>query len=141
MGHGPASQIGKPAFFRGIAQRYQRGTPVCTALRYTWRPVWNFRGPRVFTLEVAAGSAMECAVHRIYSLIGGIFMTKLGIIPSIALSFSLLAFSGAASALEVGDKAPNFELASTQGGKFKLSDQAGKKNVIVQFYVLDFTPT
>jgi peroxiredoxin Q/BCP len=68
-------------------------------------------------------------------------MTKLGIIPSIALSFSLLAFSGAASALEVGDKAPNFELASTQGGKFKLSDQAGKKNVIVQFYVLDFTPT
>lgn len=68
-------------------------------------------------------------------------MKKLGIIPSIVLSFSLLAFSGAASALEVGEKAPNFELTSTQGGKFKLSDVAGKKNVIVQFYVLDFTPT
>ena len=40
-----------------------------------------------------------------------------------------------------GDKAPDFELQSTQAGKFKLSDYAGKKNVIVQFYVLDFTPT
>jgi peroxiredoxin len=49
---------------------------------------------------------------------------------------------GRATALEVGDKAPDFELPSTQGsGKFKLSDFAGKKNVIVQFYVLDFTPT
>lgn len=68
-------------------------------------------------------------------------MRKLGIIPSAALVLSLLAFSGAAGALEVGDKAPDFALDSTLGGKFKLSDQAGKKNVIVQFYVLDFTPT
>ena len=45
------------------------------------------------------------------------------------------------AALEIGDKAPDFELPSTQSGKFKLSDQAGKKNVIIQFYVLDFTPT
>ena len=45
------------------------------------------------------------------------------------------------AALEVGDKAPDFELPSTQSGKFKLSEQTGKKNVIVQFYVLDFTPT
>ena len=48
---------------------------------------------------------------------------------------------GLVAALEVGDKAPDFELPSTQSGKFKLSDQAGKKNVIIQFYVLDFTPT
>ncbi len=43
--------------------------------------------------------------------------------------------------LEVGDKAPDFNLPSTKEGKFSLSGVAGKKNVIVQFYVLDFTPT
>jgi hypothetical protein len=46
-----------------------------------------------------------------------------------------------AGALEVGDKAPDFELPSTLGGKFRLSNSAGKKNTIIQFYVLDFTPT
>jgi peroxiredoxin len=44
-------------------------------------------------------------------------------------------------AVEVGDKAPDFELASTQGGKLKLSSFQGKKNVVIEFYVLDFTPT
>lgn len=44
-------------------------------------------------------------------------------------------------AVEVGDRAPDFELPSTQGGKLKLSSFRGKKNVLVQFYVLDFTPT
>lgn len=68
-------------------------------------------------------------------------MKKLGIIPSLALAFSLLALPGLAMAVEVGQKAPDFELTSTLGSKFKLSDMAGKKNVIVQFYVLDFTPT
>ena len=68
-------------------------------------------------------------------------MKKLGIIPSLALAFSLLALPGRAMAVEVGQKAPDFELTSTLGSKFKLSDMAGKKNVIVQFYVLDFTPT
>ncbi len=46
-----------------------------------------------------------------------------------------------AGAVEVGQKAPEIELASTMGGKFRLSDFAGKKHVVVQFYVLDFTPT
>ena len=64
-----------------------------------------------------------------------------GVIPAIALSMSLLAGPGPANAIEVGDKAPDFELTSTQAGKFKLSEVAGKKNVIIQFYVLDFTPT
>ena len=68
-------------------------------------------------------------------------MRVTGIIPAIALSVSLLAGPGAAYALDVGEKAPDFELASTQSGKFKLSEVAGKKNVIIQFYVLDFTPT
>ena len=68
-------------------------------------------------------------------------MKKMGIIPAIALSFSLLAYPGVAPAVEVGEKAPDFELTSTQAGKFKLSEAAGKKNVVIQFYVLDFTPT
>ncbi len=44
-------------------------------------------------------------------------------------------------ALEVGDKAPEFELPSTQGGKLKLSSFRGTKNVLLEFYVLDFTAT
>jgi peroxiredoxin len=44
-------------------------------------------------------------------------------------------------AVEVGEKAPDFELPSTQGGKLKLSGFQGKKNVLIEFYVLDFTPT
>ena len=45
-----------------------------------------------------------------------------------------------ASALEVGDKAPDFDLDSTKGGKLKLSSLRGK-NVLIQFYVSDFDPT
>jgi peroxiredoxin len=48
--------------------------------------------------------------------------------------------STAARALEVGDKAPDFELESSQGGKLKLSSLRGK-NVLINFYVLDFNPT
>jgi peroxiredoxin len=68
-------------------------------------------------------------------------MYKTKTIHSIAVAFWLLALAGLASAVEVGQKAPDFELASTQGGKFRLSELAGKKNVVIQFYVLDFTPT
>jgi len=53
----------------------------------------------------------------------------------------LCAAPGLVAAVEVGEKAPDFELPSTKDGKFRLSGLAGKKNIIVQFYVLDFTPT
>jgi peroxiredoxin len=62
------------------------------------------------------------------------------------LSVLLVAFSlvfvtnGLTQALEVGDKAPDFELDSTKGGKLKLSSLKGK-NVLINFYVLDFSPT
>lgn len=68
-------------------------------------------------------------------------MRRLGSIAAIVFALSLIGLPGMAVAVEVGEKAPDFELTSTQAGKFKLSDFAGKKNVIVQFYVLDFTPT
>ena len=68
-------------------------------------------------------------------------MKKYGFILAMVFALSLIGLPGLAAAVEVGEKAPDFELPSTQAGKFKLSDFAGKKNVIVPFYVLDFTPT
>lgn len=52
----------------------------------------------------------------------------------------LVATHGFSVALEVGQPAPDFELDSTKGGKLKLSSLKGK-NVLINFYVLDFSPT
>ena len=60
-----------------------------------------------------------------------------------SLAFAIAVVVGASSvarALEVGDKAPEFELESSKGGKLKLSSLKGK-NVLINFYVLDFNPT
>ena len=57
----------------------------------------------------------------------------------VALAF-VCATTGLARALGVGDKAPDFELDSSKGGKLKLSSLKGK-NVLINFYVLDFSPT
>ncbi len=46
-----------------------------------------------------------------------------------------------ATALEVGDKAPDFTLASTTGEKISLSQFRGKKLVLIEFYVADFGAT
>ena len=43
-------------------------------------------------------------------------------------------------ALQPGDSAPDFELRSHRGGTVKLSDFRGKKNVVVAFHPLAFTP-
>jgi cytochrome oxidase Cu insertion factor (SCO1/SenC/PrrC family) len=61
----------------------------------------------------------------------------------LSLAFAIALVVGASSssfALNVGDKAPDFELESSKGGKLKLSDLKGK-NVLINFYVLDFSPT
>lgn len=59
----------------------------------------------------------------------------------LVLAFSLVfAAAGFANALQVGEKAPDFELTSTKGGKLKLSDLRGK-NVLINFYRNDFDPT
>jgi len=59
----------------------------------------------------------------------------------IAIFLCLLLFLSptALLAVEVGDKAPDFELPSTKGGKLKLSSLRGKK-VLINFYILDFSP-
>lgn len=60
---------------------------------------------------------------------------------TLALSMSfLLAIAFSTPAVEVGQKAPDFELDSTKGGKLKLSSLKGK-NVLINFYVSDFDPT
>ena len=43
-------------------------------------------------------------------------------------------------ALKPGDAAPDFTLPSTVGDKLTLSDLRGKKNVLLMFYPLDFSP-
>jgi mycoredoxin-dependent peroxiredoxin len=43
-------------------------------------------------------------------------------------------------ALKTGDPAPDFTLPSTVGDKVTLSDYRGKKNVLLLFYPLDFSP-
>ena len=59
---------------------------------------------------------------------------------AVPLAFFLLGTAVLAVAVEVGQKAPDFELDSTKGGKLKLSSLRGK-NVLINFYVLDFSPT
>jgi cytochrome oxidase Cu insertion factor (SCO1/SenC/PrrC family) len=62
-----------------------------------------------------------------------------------ALAGMLLAgfgwFGGAAYALDVGAKAPNFALMSTTGKEIKLADFAGKQAVVLFFYIGAFTNT
>ena len=43
-------------------------------------------------------------------------------------------------ALKVGDDAPDFELRTHRGGTVKLSDFRGKRQVVVAFHPLAFTP-
>jgi peroxiredoxin len=46
-------------------------------------------------------------------------------------------------ALKIGDAAPDFEVPAVTGkekSKLKLSDFRGKKNVVIAFYPLDWTP-
>ena len=59
---------------------------------------------------------------------------------TMAIFLSVLLFlSPGLLALEVGQKAPDFELDSTKGGKLKLSSFRGN-NVLINFYLLDYSP-
>jgi hypothetical protein len=48
---------------------------------------------------------------------------------------------GQGFALQVGEKAPFFELPSTTGENVKLSDYLGKQPVVLFFYIGAFTKT
>ena len=45
-----------------------------------------------------------------------------------------------ATAVEVGDKAPLFEVRTSDGQDIKLAELVGKKRVVLYFYPRDFTP-
>jgi hypothetical protein len=49
--------------------------------------------------------------------------------------------AGVATALEIGEQAPDFTLPSTTGEKISLSQFRGKKLVLIEFYAADFVPT
>ena len=59
---------------------------------------------------------------------------------SILIALFILTAVRSATAIDIGDKAPDFELNSSKGGKLKLSDLRGK-NVLINFYRNDFDPT
>jgi thioredoxin-dependent peroxiredoxin len=52
-----------------------------------------------------------------------------------------LLFTGAASALEVGQKAPDFTLNGTDGKPVKLSDLTAKGPVVLYTFIAAFTGT
>ena len=62
---------------------------------------------------------------------------------SVALLVLLagLTLTGPASALQVGDKAPDFTLPGPDGKPVKLSDLTAKGPVVLYTFVAAFTPT
>ena len=52
----------------------------------------------------------------------------------------VLVGAGVATALEVGEKAPNFTLPSTLGEEVSLRQFRGKQLVLIEFYGQDFAP-
>jgi len=75
------------------------------------------------------GKAGNMLANRIKSLF----------LPSVLLA-GVLSVAGVATAVEVGDKAPDFTLASTTGKDIRLSEFLGKKYVLIEFYGADFVP-
>ena len=61
----------------------------------------------------------------------------------VAMLLGLVVVAGTRSAMavEAGQPAPDFKLASTMGGDVSLSDFRGKKWVLLEFYGADFAPT
>jgi thioredoxin-dependent peroxiredoxin len=61
---------------------------------------------------------------------------------TVALLLALLFFplAGRASALAVGDRAPDFTLPDPAGKPVHLAAFRGKSNVVLAFYVMAFTP-
>ena len=59
----------------------------------------------------------------------------------VAAGLTSLALVGAASALEVGQKAPDFALNGVDGKPVKLSDLTAKGPVVIFTFIAAFTPT
>jgi len=59
---------------------------------------------------------------------------------SSVLLIGVLGVGSVATALELGEKAPDFTLPSTIGEKISLSQFQGKQLVLIEFYGSDFSP-
>jgi peroxiredoxin len=59
---------------------------------------------------------------------------------SSVLLFGVLGVGSVATALEVGEKAPDFTLPSTTGKDISLSQFRGKQLVLIEFYGSDYSP-
>ena len=59
----------------------------------------------------------------------------------VTAALASLVLVGAASALEVGQKAPDFALNGTDGKPVKLSDLTAKGPVVIFTFIAAFTPT
>jgi hypothetical protein len=60
---------------------------------------------------------------------------------TVTLGLALLVIGPAsATAVEVGQPAPDFRLPSTTGGEISLGDFRGKQWVFLEFYGADFSP-
>jgi peroxiredoxin len=60
---------------------------------------------------------------------------------SMAVTFGRKSVASETRTLKTGDQAPDFELKGHRNGeKFHLGDARGKKNVVLVFYPLDWTP-
>jgi hypothetical protein len=58
----------------------------------------------------------------------------------LAAGLAALALPGRTAALEVGERAPDFNLPATTGGTISLSQFRGKRLVLLEFYGADFSP-
>ena len=59
----------------------------------------------------------------------------------MAVAVGRTSVSDRTKTLKVGDQAPDFELPGHRNDeKFRLSDLRGKKNAVIVFYPLDWTP-
>jgi thioredoxin-dependent peroxiredoxin len=56
-------------------------------------------------------------------------------------ALAVMTLAGVASALEVGEKAPEFALNGTDGKPVKLSDLTAKGPVVLYTFIAAFTPT
>ena len=61
-----------------------------------------------------------------------------GVVTAVLVS---LAWAGVASALDVGDKAPEFTLTGTDGKPVKLSELTAKGPVVIYTFIAAFTGT
>ena len=69
-----------------------------------------------------------------------ILLYKILVVLSLLLAVGFME-TRTVAALDIGQKAPAFNLPSSTGKMISLSQFKGKKNVLIQFYTMDFNPT